>query len=43
MDMNNSIDYLKDSFKNLSLHPELEYIWHFNNEDQLMDKIKNPH
>jgi len=40
MDMDNSIDYLKDSFKNLSLHPELEYIWHFNNEDQLMDKIK---
>lgn len=39
-DMNKSIDYLKGSFKNLSIQPELEYIWHFNNEDQLMDKIQ---
>jgi len=39
-DMTKSIDYLKDSFKNLKLNPELEYIWHFNNEDQLMSKIK---
>lgn len=38
-DMTKSIDYLKDSFKNLKLNPELEYIWHFNNEDQLMAKI----
>ncbi len=36
-----SINYLKENFKTLNEQSPVEYMWHFNGEDQLYNRIKS--
>jgi sugar-specific transcriptional regulator TrmB len=40
-DVDESIKYLKKNFKSLSEQPSVEYMWHFNEENQLYNKVKS--